>query len=119
MGQSYTQTFNINYTGSFFFSVDFAKAQNYSPSTSGLRIYWNGKNVAQQPTANDDLIHALTVNLTSVPGANTIVIQAMGHDDGLGTTIDNVGVYPFVDYHRVNDGTCSCGVGYFDNGYNY
>lgn len=42
----------------------------------------------------------------------------MGHDDHNGTTIDNVGVYPIVDYHRVNDGTCSCATGYFDNGLN-
>jgi hypothetical protein len=79
--QGYTQSFSLTQTKRFFFSVSFAKRQGFSPSTSGLRIYWNGKNVAQEPTATDDLVHSITLNLTSIVGINTIIIQAMGHDD--------------------------------------
>lgn len=44
----------------------------------------------------------------------------MGHDDGEGTTIDNIGVYPIVQYNRaIINGVCGCNTGYFDNGYNY
>lgn len=50
--------------------------------------------MAQQPTATDDLIHQITLNLTTEVGLNTIIIQAMGHDDDEGTTIDDVGIYP-------------------------
>lgn len=80
-GQSYTQTINVINPGLLFFSINFAKRSGYSPSTSGLRIYWNGKNVAQEPTANDDLIHTITTNFSSVAGTNTLIIQAMGADD--------------------------------------
>lgn len=44
----------------------------------------------------------------------------MGHDDGKGTTIDDVGIYPYINYHRTEIlGVCTCDAGYFDNGYNY
>lgn len=42
----------------------------------------------------------------------------MGVDDGLGSTIDDVGVYPYIPTYRVDiNGQCGCQNGYFSNEY--
>lgn len=44
----------------------------------------------------------------------------MGADDHEGTTIDNVGIFPYTTTHRtIINGVCACDPGYFENGYNY
>lgn len=121
VNQAYTQSFNISTGGALlFFSLDFARQMGSDPSSNGIRVYWNGRNVANYPTSNDDSIYQIVLNLTTISGVNTVRIEALGHDDGTGTEMDNVGIYPYIQYNReMINGVCSCVDGYFDNGHDY
>lgn len=71
-----------------------------SPSTCNMRVYFNGKNVAQTPAASTYDILNLQINVTSQAGINSLGIYGMGHEDHNGTTIDNVRLSPLVNFNR-------------------